>query len=166
MGDARWRKSAVSSAGHSDGQFHGPLWAFLPLLPWELTEQRKPLRGERTAGTKKYGTSLQQLCLPTLPLRPPPSGGKHGPSDLRGFDLTTHSPACSLTSAPLTGPTGAAALRTPNQPLRWPLAPACTAVPPTPPLYSGTCQGKKRAGGCLHPQRTNKARMPTSETRE
>lgn len=102
-----------------------------------LTKQRNPLGGEEHACAKKEqdfssaasparpGATALPACLPPSILREPI------PPDWQASGLTTHSPACSPTPASQTGPPGAAALRTPDQPLRWLLAP-CTAVPAPP----------------------------------
>lgn len=96
----------------------GPLWAFSPAAWGE--DEGSQSRGSRREGNTQlalrwHGTSLSatlpahawepQPCLPCLSALQL-SEGEPGPSDLRASGLTTHSPACSLTSAPLTGPTG------------------------------------------------------------
>lgn len=59
---------------------------------------------------------------------------------------------------PPAGPTGPASLSSPSGPR--------TAVPPMPHPFVPEHIRERRAGDCLHPRRTNKAWMPTSETRE
>ena len=125
----------------------------LLLLPWGEAKGSQS-RGTHFEGEKhslhyERTTTLWQLCLPSLEPQPCPSALHPQrvwvPSNLQALGVTTACPACSVTSAPSSSRhVWAAAPRTSDQPLM-PHVAQCTAVPPTtpPPLYSGTCQGKK-----------------------
>lgn len=137
-------------------------------------------RGTRCEGNaqlalRRYRLSLPQLCLPTSgshsPARPASPHStlrrRARPLRLAGFRFN-NAQSCLLPDLRPPNRTHGGCGPEDSRPATQVAPGPCLHCCPThaPPLYSGTYQGKKRVGDCLHPQRTNKAWMPTSETQE